>query len=135
MKEILRPPCLAFLAITFAVGQYLGAQFWPQLFSYSSHYHPHLAWTLGWLVVFAGVPPASLGFAALALASNAWKVRFRSVARFLSVSAAMVVLVLLFSTEGDSFLFWIGIILPFAAIHLAALLGFSATMPVKHKAN
>ena len=131
MKKILRPLCLAFLVITFAVGQYLGAQFWPTLFSYSIHYHPHLTWTLGWLVVFVGVPSASLGFAASALASDAWKMRFRSVARFLSSGAATVVLALLFANDGDSFFFWICIILPFAAIHVAALLGFSASMPTK----
>lgn len=129
MREILRPLCLAFLVITFAVGQYLGAQFWPTFFSYSIRYHPHLTWTLGWLAVFVGMPTASLGFAALALASDAWKTRFRRFVRFLSAGAATVVLALLFANDGDSFFFWICIILPFTATHLAALIGFSASMP------
>lgn len=131
MKKTLRFLCLAFLLITFGVGQYLGVQFWPRLFSYSIHYHPHLAWTLGWLVVFVAVPSASLGFAASAAASDAWKMRFRVVARFLSGGIATVVLVLLFANDGDSFFFWICLVLPFAAIHVAALLGFSALMSTK----
>ena len=135
VKTMLRHLCLALMLITFGVGHYLSVQFWPQLFSYGIHYHPHLAWTLGWLIVFVAVPSASLGFVAAAVASDAWRKNFRVAARFLSACAATVVLALLFANEGDSFFFWICLVLPFATIHVAALLGFSAVMQTKQLAE
>jgi hypothetical protein len=131
MKKALRYLCLLLVLAAAGAGQFASLEFWPVLLSFSFHYHPDVAWVLGWLIVFAVVPAIVLALSIAALASEAWKRRSKKSVRWLSAVSAASAIWMLFATGGEAPLIWWVIVAPFGVIQIGAALVLTALLEEK----